>query len=208
MISPLEDSSPAARLEALERDNRRLQRYGMLLIVAMAVLLALGVVLVYSTRTVTPEVAAQRFIIKDASGGVRGAWGVAADSSLRWVLQDAAGRPRIKLSLLNDGSAGLSMTDSMGRPRAVFALDAADGGSLVFADAQGRTRAVLGVSPDGAANVVFADQNGATRAGLGVNAIGLGTFTLAELNRRAPVPAEEDTAASDSTPAPPAPRRR
>jgi hypothetical protein len=206
LISPLDDSSPAARLEALERDNRRLQRYGMLLIVGMAVLLALGVVLVYSTRTVSPEVAAQRFVIKDARGAVRGVWGVAGDSSLRWVLQDAAGRPRVRLSLLNDGSTGLSMTDSMGRSRAVFALDAADGSSLVLADAQGRTRAVLGVSPDGAANVVFADQNGATRAGLGVNAVGLGTFTLAELNRRLPAPVEEDTAA-DSTPPQP-PRRR
>ncbi len=206
MTAGYDDLSPSARLEALERDNRRLQRYGMLLVVGMAVLLALSVVLVYTSRSVAPEVAAQRFILRDATGAVRGAWGVAEDSSLRLVFQDQAGRPRIKLSLLSDGGVGISLSDTAGRARAVFAVEASDNGSLVFADAAGRTRSVLGVSPDGAANVVFADQHGATRAGLGVDTRGLGTFTLAEPGPRAPV-VEEDSAPADTAPAP-APRRR
>lgn len=205
MTSGAEDYSTNARLEALERDNRRLRRYGALLVVGMAMLLGLVVVLVYTRRTVTPEIAAQRFILRDASGAVRGAWGVAEDSSLRLVFQDQAGRPRIKVSLLNDGSAGISLADSGGKPRAVFALEASEGGSLVFADAAGRPRTVLGVSADGAANVVFADRNGATRAGLGVDTRGLGTFTLDEPGRRGPVAVEEDSAPTDTAPAP---RRR
>ncbi|HET8623455.1 MAG TPA: hypothetical protein VFM14_07820 [Gemmatimonadales bacterium] len=202
MSSSAEAYSENARLEALERDNRRLQRYGGFLVAGMAVLIALGAVLVYATRTVSPEVAAQRFVIKDAQGVVRGVWGVAEDSSLRFIFQDRAGRPRVRISLLNDGSAGISLTDSGGRPRGVLALEENAGGSLVFADAAGRTRSVLGVAPEGAANLVFADQNGATRAGLGVNSLGLPTFTMTELNRRAPQPVEEDTAQPDSAPAP------
>jgi hypothetical protein len=199
--------SENARLEALERDNRRLQRFGALLIMGMAVVIALGVVLVYTTRSVATEVSARSFVLRDATGAVRGLWAVAQDSTLRFVLQDHAGQPRVRISLLNDGSAGVSLVDSAGRARAVFALDATDGrSSVVLADAAGRTRSVLGVSADGSANVVFADQNGTTRAGLGVNPLGLGTFTLADLNRRAPAPAEEDTTLPDSAPAP-APRR-
>jgi hypothetical protein len=194
VTSSAEAYSENARLEALERDNRRLQRFGALLIMGMAVVIALGVVLVYTTRSVATEVSARSFVLRDATGAVRGLWAVAQDSTLRFVL--------------NDGSAGVSLVDSAGRARAVFALDATDGrSSVVLADAAGRTRSVLGVSADGSANVVFADQNGTTRAGLGVNPLGLGTFTLADLNRRAPAPAEEDTTLPDSAPAP-APRRR
>jgi predicted nucleic acid-binding Zn ribbon protein len=203
-----EDFSPAARLEALERDNRRLQRFGMLLIVGMAVLLALGVVLVYTSRSVAPEVSARSFVLRDADGTVRGVWGVAQeDSSLRFVLQDPAGRPRIRMSLLGDGSAGISLIDSAGQRRAVFALEASEGGSVVLADNTGRTRTVLGVSPDGAATVVFADRNGATRAGLGVDNRGLGTFTLDDAARRAPI-VQEDTAPADTALARPVPKRR
>ena len=146
MTSSAEDYSNNARMEALERDNRRLQRYGMLLVVGMAILIALVVVLVYTSRTVATEVAAKRFVVKDASGIVRGAWGMAEDSSLRLIFQDAAGRPRVRISLLNDGSAGISLADSLGRARAAFALETAEGSSIVFADASGRTRSVLGVS--------------------------------------------------------------
>jgi hypothetical protein len=200
--------SDNARIEALERDNRRLQRYGMLMIVGMAVLLALGVVLVYTSRSVTPEVSAQSFVLRDAGGAVRGIWGVAQeDSSLRFVLQDQGGRPRVRLSLLSDGSAGISLIDSAGQPRAVFALESREGGSVVLADAAGRTRTVLAVTPDGAANVVFADQNGGTRAALGVSAIGLPSFTLADPNRRAPPAVEEDTTPPDTAPAQPNRRR-
>jgi hypothetical protein len=197
-----EDHGTNARLEALERDNRRLRRYGALLVVGMAMLLGLAVVLVYTRRSVTPEIAAQRFVLRDAGGNIRGAWGVAEDSSLRLVFQDQAGRPRIKVSLLNDGSAGISLADSGGNPRAVFALETTEGGSLVFADGTGRTRTVLGVSADGSANVVFADRNGATRAGLGVDTRGLGTFTLDEPGGRPPPAADSAPPDTGSTPAP------
>ena len=208
MTSSAEGYSDHARMEALERDNRRLQRYGMLMLVGMAVLVALSVVLVYTSRSVTPEVSAQSFVLRDAGGAVRGIWGVAQeDSSLRFVLQDRTGRPRIRMSLLSDGSAGISLIDSAGQRRAVFALEAREGGSVVLADGAGRTRTVLAVSPDGAANVVFADQNGATRAGLGVSAIGLPSFTLADLNRRTPQLVEEDTTPADTAPVPPNRRR-
>jgi hypothetical protein len=174
------------RLEALERDNQRLRRYGTYMVVGMAILLGLVAALVFSTGkfglpgSVAAEVVAHQFVLRDRAGALRGVWGIADDGSLRLVLQDSAGRPRVKLSLLSDGTGGLVFADTTGRSRAVFALLADQTGSVAFADESGKTRGVLGVSPDGAANVVFADRSGATRAGLGVDGQGQSTFTLAD----------------------------
>jgi hypothetical protein len=207
------------RLEALERENRRLRRYSSYAFMGLAVLLGLIVALVWASGrhgapgTVAEEVAAHRFILRDAAGAIRGAWGIGDDSAVRLVLQDSAGRPRVKVSLLQDGTAGLSFSDVAGRPRAVFALLPDQSGSMAFADEAGKTRAVLGISPDGAANIVFADRAGSTRAGLGVDGAGRSTFTLADrLNDAGPAPApamtetaggesaDSDTAAKPKTP--------
>jgi hypothetical protein len=210
------------RLEALERENRRLRRYSSYAFMGLAVLLGLIVALVWASGrhgapgSVADEVAARRFILRDATGIVRGAWGIGDDSAVRLVLQDSASRPRVKVSLLQDGTSGISFSDPAGRPRAVFAQLPDQSGSMVFADEMGKTRTVLGISPDGAANIVFADRAGSTRAGLGVDAQGRSTFTLADrLNETAQVPAPSVTesaaaepADSDAAKAHPAPPKR
>jgi len=184
------------RLEALERENRRLRRYSSYAFMGLAVLLGLIVALVWvsgrqgAPGTVAEELAARRFILRDAAGAIRGAWGIGDDSAVRLVLQDSAARPRVKVSLLQDGTSGISFSDPAGRPRAVFAVLPDQSGSMAFADEAGKTRMVLGISPDGSANIVFADRAGSTRAGLGVDGAGRSTFTLADrLNETPPVPA-------------------
>lgn len=174
------------RLDALERDNRRLRRYSTTAFVGLAVLLGLIVALVWlsgrqgAPGTVADQVAARQFVLRDKTGAIRGAWGLGDDGAVRLVLQDPAGRPRVKVSLLQDGTAGLSFADSGGRARAVFALLPDQTGSVAFADDAGKTRSVLGISADGSANIVFADRGGSTRAGLGVDGAGRSTFTLAD----------------------------
>jgi hypothetical protein len=173
------------RLEQLERDNRRLRRYTTTMLVVVAMVLGLGVALVwYSVRSGLPgsplSVSARQFVLRDANGATRGAWGLGDDGAVRFVLNDGEGRQRVRLSLLRDGSAGLSFADSADRKLAVFGLLPDYTTNLALTDPAGIPRAVLGVSPNGSSNLVFADRSGSTRAGLGVDSRGLGTFTLAE----------------------------
>ena len=197
------------RLEALERENRRLRRYSTYAFMGLAILLGLIVALVWMSGrqgapgTVADQVAARQFVLRDKTGAIRGVWGLGEDGAVRLALQDQAARPRVKVSLLQDGTAGLSFADSAGHPRAVFALLPDQTGSVAFADEAGRTRSVLGISADGSANIVFADRSGSTRAGLGVDEAGHSTFTLADRmsDSQAPVTESVGGEASDSQPA-------
>jgi hypothetical protein len=173
------------RLDELERDNRRLRRYTTTMLVVTAMVLGLGAALIwYSVRSGLPgsplSVSARQFVLRDASGTIRGAWGLDDDGAVRFVLSDASGRQRVRLSLLQDGSAGLSFADSADRKLAVLGLLPDATTNLALTDPAGIPRAVLGVSPNGSSNLVFADRSGSTRAGLGVDSRGLGTFTLEE----------------------------
>ncbi|HEX3276720.1 MAG TPA: hypothetical protein VHR43_17830 [Gemmatimonadales bacterium] len=202
------------RMDRLERENRRLRRYGNLTMIGMAVTLGLtAAVFWFSGRFgivggVPENIVARQFSLRDAGGANRGTWSVAEDGTARLVLADARGRPRVRLSLLPDGAAGLSFGDSTDHKLLVLGSLADQSSSFVMSDAQGTARSVLGVSPGGAANLVFADQNGATKAGLGVDARGLGTFTLADRGGRQveEAPADADTVdePADSQPPPPA----
>ena len=205
-----------ARLEALERDNRRLRRYSTMTLIALAVVFGITVATVlFSGRfgPVAEVIAAHQFVLRGADGTVRGVWGTEPDGTLRLALQDTKGRPRTKLTLLNDGSSGFSYVDSAGHPRLVVALLPDQAASIVLADAAGRTRSVLGISPGGDASLVFADRDGATRAGLGIDERGAGSFTLVDRSGRdvaQPEP-EPEPAPIDSVPEPvptPAGRRR
>jgi hypothetical protein len=173
------------RLEQLERDNRRLRRYTTLMLIVVAMALGLGTALLwYSVRSGLPgspqTVSARQFILRDATGRVRGAWGVDDSGAVRLALSDQGEHQRVRLSLLQDGSAGLSFADSADRKLAVLGLLPDNTTNLALTDPAGIPRAVLGVASDGSSNLVFADREGSTRAGLGVDSRGLGTFSLAE----------------------------
>jgi hypothetical protein len=173
------------RLEDLERDNRRLRRYGITMLVVLAAFLGVGASLLYFSGAYglpgSPQmVSARQFQLRDARGTIRGTWGTAEDGSVRLVLRDDRGRQRIRLSLLEDGSAGLTFADTADRKLAVLGLLPDHTTTLALTDPAGVPRVVLGVAANGSSNLVFADAAGATRAGLGVDTRGLGTFTLAE----------------------------
>jgi hypothetical protein len=174
----------AHRLDELERDNRRLRRYTTMMFVVTAMVLGLGAALIwYSVRSGVPgsptTVSARQFLLRDAQGNVRGAWGLDDEGSVRFALSDADERQRVRLSLLQDGSAGLSFSDTADRKLAVLGLLPDHTTNLALTDPAGIPRAVLGVASDGSSNLVFADREGATQAGLGVDSRGLGTFSVA-----------------------------
>lgn len=202
------------RLGRVERENRRLRRYGSLMLVGGAIVLGLTVaVFWYSGRFglgINENVAARQFTIRDSHGISRGTWGIAEDGTVRFQLSDPQGRPRVRLSLLADGSSGLSFADSSDRKLMVMGALPDQSTSFVMSDRAGVPRAVLGMSSNGSANLVFANRDGASKAGLGVDARGQGSFTLADRDLQQqltePEPAAEpgDSEVADSQPRPPA----
>lgn len=195
------------RVDAVERDNRRLRRLSLALIGLVAVLTGLAVALmVVSARyglpgTTADIVSARQFVVRDKSGAQRGLWGIDDKGAVRLVLQDGAGQPRLRLSLLDDGGAGLSLVDSAGHNRAVVAILPDQAVTVVLADGNGKTRSVLGLTPDGNSSLIFADRTGITRSSLGVDSRGIGTFTLSDRGRSAveePADEPQDTTVGDT----------
>jgi hypothetical protein len=210
------------RLDRLERENRRLRRFGNMTLVGIAIVVGVTVAMFwYSGRFgfaggVPESVAARQFTLRDADGSTRGVWGVGEDGTVRLQLSDARGRPRVRVSLLADGSSGLSFADSTDHKVVVLGAFPDQSTSFVMSDRAGVARAVLGISSAGASNLVFADRDGSTKAGLGVDSRGQSSFTLTDRGARqaeeAPPEADTTDEAADSQPpvAPsrPAPRKK
>ena len=193
--TPLQAPSDlGARMEYLERDNRRLRRLGVGSLVLTAVLLGLATALVVTAARhgmpgfIPDVVEAKEFLLRDGNGRVRGAWGFDDLGAARLTLQDDATSRSVKLNLLEDGTAGLTLSDSAGTPRMVVALLPDETASVVFADGRGLTRTVLTLSPTGASTLIFADPGGNARSGIGIDSRGRAMFTVAGI--------EEDTAST------------
>jgi len=174
------------RMDRIERENRRLKRFGSMMMVAMAVVLGLAAAVFWYTGrfgiagAVPQNIVARQFTLRNADGTTRGTWGVAEDGTVRLMLSDGKGRARVRLSLLADGSAGLSFADTADHKLVVLGSLPDQTSSFVISSGAGVPRAVLGVSGAGAANLVFADQGGATKTSVGVDAKGKGAFTVAD----------------------------
>lgn len=175
------------RLDDLEGENRRLRRLGAALLAACAVVLVVGtamtVVATHGLAGGRAAVRAQRFVLEDASGHVRGTWGVTEEGTVQLALTDSRSEPRARMSVLEDGSPGLGLVDADGHPRAALGLLADGTISLVFADPEGHSRAVLGLTAAGASSLALADGRGVTRAGLGVATGGKPTLTMDDTGR-------------------------
>jgi hypothetical protein len=74
------DTEFTARLERLERDNRRLKRGGLLL---LAMLVAL--IVIYATRPVPDRITAHEFDLVDATGTTRASLGLTAYEPRLWL---------------------------------------------------------------------------------------------------------------------------
>jgi hypothetical protein len=197
------------RLSDLEKDNRRLRRQGVTVLVVTAVLLGLAGALTWTAAQhglpgfVPDIVEAREFVLRDHEGRVRGAWGHDDQGAIRLVLQDARNQSSIKLNQLDDGSSGLTFADSTGTPRLVIAVLPDETVNLVFGDRRGVTRTVLGLNANGASTLVFADEGGRTRAALGVDNHGRTVLSTGPVET-----VEEEPADTAPEPKKPTPRRR
>jgi hypothetical protein len=204
-----------SRVETVERENRRLRRLWVSSLISIAVLLGLATALVIvSARhglpgTVADVIESHQFLLRDADGMVRGAWGTLPDGTMRLSLQAPGSKAGVTLTALKSGASGLTFSDSSGRSRGVFGILPDETLSLTFGDRTGMTRTSLGLNPEGSATLVFADRSGAMRAGIGVDSRGAGTFSVVDrpgAQSAAPEAAPDDSAMADTAPAAPAPK--
>lgn len=201
------------RIEEQARENRRLRRLWMGTVVVGGILLGLGTALVIvSARhglpgTVAEVIEARQFLLRDASGAIRGTWGTSANGALRLNLQSPGSKAGLSLASLPDGASGITVRDSAGRSRAVLGLLPDQTVSLLLADENGTTRTVLSLVRGGSSTLVFADRSGDAKVGMGVDARGQSTLTLPEPpESRVETPTPEDSERSGSPPATAAPK--
>lgn len=198
------------RIEEQARENRRLRRLWMGTVVTGALLLGLATaLLIVSARhglpgTVADVIEARQFLLRDASGAVRGTWATGDKGSMRLQLQAPGSKAGLSLAVLEGGASGITVRDSAGRSRAVLGLLPDQTVSLLFADENGTTRTVLSLVRGGSSTLVFADRSGSAKVGVGVDSKGQSTLTLPE----PPESRAEGTEAFDSVPKnAPTPRR-
>src|SRR5690349_20079714 len=94
------------RVEKLERQNRRMKRAALLALALIAALVLMGQA-APSRRTVEAEA----FVLKDASGRVRGQLTTVDDDTAGLFLRDKTGRPALSLRVDQNGPA-LGFIDS------------------------------------------------------------------------------------------------
>lgn len=210
-MNPPRTGTPEQRLEAMEREMRRVRRLGGFVIVALAVLLGVaGAIIAMAERgrlldRSSDLVESKRFVLRDESGRIRGLWEATNTGAAQLIFSDSAGRERMRLRVLEDGSAGLAMVDSMKRSRAVLATLPDETTALALADAAGRTRAVLGLKEGGVPSLALADQNGTVWTGLGLEG---GPASPRGAAASEPEPREERQTRSDTAAATPPDERR
>src|SRR5262245_42321505 len=115
-MSTAEFASVVARLEKLEKENRRLKRLGVGVVLLGATALLMG-------GQATKTVEAEKFVLRDTNGRQRAALGLtrsADDPSVAFILYDEEERSRAALGVNKDGP-GLYFTDPSGKHRAVLA---------------------------------------------------------------------------------------
>jgi len=100
----------ARRLDRVERENRRLKRSG---VVALAVIAAVGLMGQATKGKVAKVIEAEKFIVRDASGKVRGVLGAHEDTVV-FGLYDMQEKTRLVLFMGPDGSPGIAVYDRRG----------------------------------------------------------------------------------------------
>ncbi|MFI5342135.1 MAG: hypothetical protein ACHQ7N_20145 [Candidatus Methylomirabilales bacterium] len=146
-----------ARLEKVERQNRRLRGAGIAVLVLAAAGLLMG-----QAMPKTRIVEAEEFVLRDAAGKVRAMLGATKD----WEglnLYDENDRVRVRLDLRKDGP-GLTLYEENGKVRADLGAIKA-GPRLILYDENGKPRAGLSVGLLGP-GVYLAAEDGVPRVWL------------------------------------------
>jgi hypothetical protein len=178
----IEDLS--ARLEKVERANRRMRAAGVAALVLLAAGAAIG-----QTAPAAKEIRAERFTVVDREGrervllatqpnGTYGFWLIGRNGKPSGTfgqpeggvpaisLRDDDDNTRLSLMATVDGTAGLCLYDKKGTRRGEFFSMLGGPSALTLADRSGRTRVVLGVDEHDVSGLAIEDKDGKVLARL------------------------------------------
>lgn len=171
------------RVAQLERQNRAFKKG----IGAIALLLIVVVVSGQALPQEPPRAAptgrtieAEKFILKDRSGAVRGEWKVEPDGTVGLLLHDGAGKGRGTWFVHPDGSTDLSLTNLDGKA-GITLVSHLDGRMGIFLrDERGMVRSSWAAAKDGVTYFSMSDQGGKSRGIWIVDPDGGVTLSLAD----------------------------
>lgn len=138
------------RLDRVERENRRLKRLSLAVMVVVAAILLMAQAPSHKTRTVE----ADRFVLIDASGQVRADLAMAADNTPALTLLNEKGSPLVSLRGADSPSLTLSNADSK---EILKLLVSPDVNSLALYDGQ-TARVGVGVWKEAAGLALYDDK--------------------------------------------------
>jgi len=128
-----------ARIEALEKENRRLKRWGL---VALVLATALGAI--FATQLAPEKITAREFEVVDSSGKTRAQMGLMSGEP-GIILYDGQGEQRVELGMLfresgrtlRESNPGISFTDPRGNALLGMGLTSSGSSWVVLSDQQG-----------------------------------------------------------------------
>ena len=150
------------RLETVERENRRLKRVGLVVLLVASAALLMG-----QARTGPRIVEAEAFVLKDSAGISRGEL-KADETGVRLVLYDPEKHPRVSLFVVPDGP-GLMLTDVGLKPYVLLSMShnpERKGWGLSVGDGNNHTRIALRANTE-ASGLFLEDANGTQRVMIG-----------------------------------------
>lgn len=167
----MHDTSSHVRLDSLTRRLARLERrnlvLGRLCLLLTAAVFALPL-LAWSTRPAAePEIRAERFVLVDADGKVRGLWQSGKSGHARFDLIDPQDRTRYSVTLEDDEVTQV-LRGADGRVRLGHAVDTGQHPHVVLNDGDGKPRLHLSVNHLGSPNLLCVAKDGTMPAGVGI----------------------------------------
>ncbi len=142
------------RIERLERENRRLRWTGVAVAAGLLVLFLLVV-----GRPVSHVVEAQRFVLRDSRGAMRGLLAVTGAAEMPLLgLYDGDSRPRAEIGVGGDNAVSVRLFDPRGGRRLALRVDPAGAASWHLVDEDGRTLAGLEARPNNDVSLVLRRQ--------------------------------------------------
>ncbi len=152
-----------ARVERLERENRRIRRGAFIALVVIAGLIFMGQT---SEPGISNVLRTRRLVIEDESGTMRLGLGVTSGGS-GLLMFDETGKRRLSLLLVN-GTPQMMMCDKGGTSRALLSADSA-GPGLILCDEAGEARGAFVLPKSTGPGLALRDQKGGMRVYLGLD---------------------------------------
>jgi len=166
----------SARMEKVERANRRMKAAGIAALVLVAAGVAMG-----QAATPPKVIQAERFEAVDMNGNARGVLESGPGGNAHLALCDGLGKVRFEVSRIADDAPTLVLRDRDENSRAILTLTQPDGDPAMWVYGRGKKlRVGLGAGPRGAYGLTVTDQEGKAGVSLGVDMEGAAQINLSD----------------------------